>query len=239
MSPYLSVIVPARNEEALIEGTVRAAAVAADVLRASSGLCTEILVVDNASVDDTAERAAACGRARLVRCDRLGAARARNAGAARAEGQVLVFVDADTRLEPDALEVVAGEARRGALAGICRLGTFDGGLRAALWWGFWNGVRHLPLPRAKAMPAFMFCTREAFDRFGPFDASVAIGEEWPILARVYREERSRFVHTHRVLARTSSRRMETQPFGYSANFLKYVWAVLHRTGRVRYTDAYR
>ena len=125
------------------------------------------------------------------------------------------------------------------VAGICRLGTFDGGSRARLWWTFWNAVRHLPLPRAKAMPAFMFCTREAFDRYGPFDESVAIGEEWPILAGVYAAEPQRFVYDRRVLAWSSSRRMQLVRFGFVANFAKYVWAVLHRRGRVHYTDTVR
>ena len=46
-------------------------------------------------------------------------------------------------------------------------------------WSFWNTVRLLPLPKAKAMPALMFCTASTFDALGPFDEEVAIGEEWP------------------------------------------------------------
>ena len=35
------------------------------------------------------------------------------------------------------------------------------------------------------------------------------------------------------------RRMEMQSFGYTRNFAKYVWAILHFSGRVHYTDRYR
>ena len=85
----------------------------------------------------------------------------------------------------------------------------------------------------------MFCTRTAFDLFGPFDERVRIGEEWPILAGVYRTRRSQFIYDRTLTALTSSRRMELQECGYLRTFAKYVWAVLHPSGRVAYTDQVR
>ena len=114
-----------------------------------------------------------------------------------------------------------------------------GGRRARCWWAFWNAVRRLPLPRAKAMPACMFCTREAFDEFGPFDERVAIGEEWPILAGLYRARPRRFVYDQAITALSSGRRMELQRFGYARTFARYVWAVLSFRGRVDYPDHVR
>jgi hypothetical protein len=89
------------------------------------------------------------------------------------------------------------------------------------------------------MPAFMFCTREAFDRLGGFDERVAIGEERPILAETWKRDGRRFVYDRRLVIRTSSRRMELQPLGYSRTFFKYVWAILFFSGRVRYSDRIR
>ena len=89
------------------------------------------------------------------------------------------------------------------------------------------------------MPAVMFCTAEVFDEFGPFDEEVCIGEEWPILARVYHERRAQFVYDRTLTALSSSRRMERQPFGYLRTFAKYVWAVLHKSGRIHYSDQIR
>jgi len=96
-----------------------------------------------------------------------------------------------------------------------------------------------PLPRAKALPAFMFCTRRVFVGYGPFDETVAIGEEWPILADLYRAEPSRLVYDRTLTARTSCRRMERQAFGYVRTFVKYVVAVLWPPARVNYTDRIR
>jgi len=238
--PDLSVVVPARNEARWLGPTLDAIEAAARAVT-EHGASVEVLVVDNDSEDGTCELVASRGScvARPVRCESHGAARARNMGAAIARGQILVFVDADTRVREEALVRVLEHSRAGAVAGLCRLGTFDGGLRAAAWWTFWNQVRRLPIPRAKAMPAFMFCTRRSFDEFGPFDESVAIGEEWPILATAYARARENFVYDLDLLAESSSRRMQLQRFGYLRNLCKYGWAILHRAGRVRYADTVR
>lgn len=86
--PWLSVIIPARNE---------ADHIAAAVARASAE-GVEVIVVDGDSDDATGEIAAATG-ATVLRT-RPGRAVQMNAGAAAAAGEVLLFVHADTRL-PD------------------------------------------------------------------------------------------------------------------------------------------
>ncbi|HVW00308.1 MAG TPA: glycosyltransferase [Planctomycetaceae bacterium] len=236
----VSIIIPARNEQRLIGHTLEC------VLRAARDYdreLVEVIVVDNASTDGTWETLQAyAGReeVRAVRLALLGAARARNAGRCHARGELLVFIDADTRIEADCLRRIVDHHRRdGIEAGIIRLAGSEGGLRARLWWLFWEHVRRLPLPRAKAMPAVMFCSAAVFDEFGPFDETVAIGEEWPILAGLYRQRPQRFVYDRTLTGYTSNRRMQDQRFGYLRTFLKYVWAVLHRSGRINYSDAIR
>jgi len=100
-------------------------------------------------------------------------------------------------------------------------------------------VRRLPLARAKALPAFMFCTREVFDRFGPFDESVQIGEEWPILTGLYHHQPAHLIYDRSIAAITSNRRMTRQRYGYTKVFFKYIWAVLHHSGRNGYPDTFR
>lgn len=240
----ISVIVPARNEEGMIAQTLKHIADSCAAYEAGQRVTAacEILVVDNASLDRTADVVRDFKTSlpvRLLPLTTLGAARARNWGRQHARGRILVFVDADTALPEPAIRRIAGHCGDDLIAGITLLGTLEGGLRSRLWWSFWNSVRRLPIPRAKAMPACMFCTAEAFDRFGPFDERVAIGEEWPILAGLYRETPSSLVYDRQIVARSSSRRMDQQAFGYLRVFLKYVWAILHFRGRVHYTDRFR
>jgi cellulose synthase/poly-beta-1,6-N-acetylglucosamine synthase-like glycosyltransferase len=111
---FVSILVPARNEEDNIAICIEAAL-------AARGVAIEIVVMDDGSTDRTAEIvrsiAARDARVRLETCPPLPKgwtgkvhACARLAEAAR--GTHLLFIDADVRLEPDAAASMAGHARR-------------------------------------------------------------------------------------------------------------------------------
>ena len=89
------------------------------------------------------------------------------------------------------------------------------------------------------MPAFMSCDRAHFESYGPFDESCAIAEEWPLTGAAYRHHRERFLYDRSLTARTSSRRMELQPFGYLRTFLKWVSVVLFPWARTSLVDRIR
>ena len=122
---------------------------------------------------------------------------------------------------------------------LYRLASREPGIRAWLWWTFWGLARRLPLARAKSMPAFMSCDRAHFERYGPFKESWAIAEEWPLTGAAYRYHHERFLYDRSLTARTSSRRMELQPFGYVRTFLKWVSVVLFPWARTSLTDRIR
>jgi glycosyltransferase involved in cell wall biosynthesis len=242
----LSFVIPARNEEALIGEVLEA--ILASVARAS-GLSRhdlwlpdtsfEVIVADDASDDATAEIVrvfADDAGVRLLPCVGGTCGAARNAGVEASGGRVLCFVDADTIVAENAadriLELHEGEGR---CLVLYRLVSREPGIRAWLWWTFWGLARRLPLARAKSMPAFMSCDRAHFERYGPFDESWAIAEEWPLTRPAWRHHRARFLYDRRHTARTSSRRMELQPFGYLRTFLKWVLVVLFVWAR---TEAY-
>ena len=89
------------------------------------------------------------------------------------------------------------------------------------------------------MPAFMSCDRAHFDRYGPFEESRAIAEEWPLTGAAYRSHPARFLYDRSLTGRTSSRRMELQPFGYVRTFLKWVSVVLFSRARTSLPDRIR
>lgn len=115
VSPDISVIIPTRNR--------------ADVLRLSLPRFLaqslppdrfEIIVVDDASEDDTETAVAEQGRANLFFSKLPGhraAGFARNRAIERARGELLVFVDDDSLVEPDFLSVHL-DAHRGLTDGI-------------------------------------------------------------------------------------------------------------------------
>lgn len=246
----LSFVIPARNEEALIGETVEA--ILASVARAAGvsrhdlwlpDTPFEVIVADDASEDATA---AIVGTfrddvgVRLVRCAGGTCAAARNAGAAASSGSVLCFVDADTIVPENAADRILElhEGARKCLV-LFRLASREPGFRAWLWWTFWGLARHVPLARAKSMPAFMSCDRDHFERYGPFNEFCAIAEEWPLTGAAYRYHHARFLYDRRLTARTSSRRMELQPFGYVRTFLKWVLVVLFPWARTSLNDRIR
>jgi cellulose synthase/poly-beta-1,6-N-acetylglucosamine synthase-like glycosyltransferase len=108
--PKISLLIPARNEEANIGDALRAAL-------ASKAVELEVVVLDDGSTDRTAVIVAAYmrddARLRLVASPPLprgwcGKQHACHVLAGHARHPLLVFVDADVRLAPDALMRIAG-----------------------------------------------------------------------------------------------------------------------------------
>lgn len=99
--PLVSVIIPCYRQAHYLEEALTS-------VLAQSYRRFEIIVVDDRSPDNTAEVASRYAGVRLVRLPRnLGLPAARNAGLEASAGDYTVFLDADDRLAPDALEIGA------------------------------------------------------------------------------------------------------------------------------------
>lgn len=111
----VSVIVPARNEAGTIGTLVRRV-----LDQASADRIVEVVVVDDASSDDTARQATLSG-ARVVALpdgpDSGNPARARNRGAAAARGDTLVFLDCDCTPRTGWLAALLAALERCEIAG--------------------------------------------------------------------------------------------------------------------------
>jgi glycosyltransferase involved in cell wall biosynthesis len=111
MNPLITIIVPVLSELPVLAATLAALPAAADL---------EIIMVDGGSRDGTWELAA-----RFAHVQRLRAPRGRgsqmNAGAQAARGRLLVFLHADTSLEPAHLAAL----RRAAADPTFTAGAFE------------------------------------------------------------------------------------------------------------------
>ena len=182
--PLVSVVIPARNESRVI-------ATVLESVRASRYPSLEIIVVDDRSTDDTAERvatvAAQDSRVRLIEGEPLpdgwfGKPWACVQGARAARGEILVFTDADTRHAPDLLPHAVGAlgAERADLLTISprqRCETFwERVVMPQIW--FLLGVRYHPRAVNRARRArdviangqFIMVRREAYERVGTHEA---------------------------------------------------------------------
>jgi glycosyltransferase involved in cell wall biosynthesis len=249
-SPRISFVIPARNEAALIGEVLEAilTSIARSLGIAKEDLwlpetAFEVVVVDDGSEDNTAQIVqwfAGTAGVRLVPCIGRTCGAARNVGAAASSGGILCFVDADTVIPRSAVDrVLQLHEGEGKCLVLYRLASREPGFRAWLWWTFWGLARHLPLARAKSMPAFMSCSRDHFDKYGPFRESWLIAEEWPLTGAAYRYHQQHFLYDRSLTARTSSRRMELQPFGYVRTFFKWVSVVLFPWARTSLNDRIR
>lgn len=121
--PFVSVIVPAYNEERVIAKTVGS-------LLASDYPNFEIIVVDDGSSDrtsDVAREAFGCEpRVRLFAKENGGKAEALNFGLRRAKGEIIVALDADTVFPPGTVGALVrrfADPQTGAVAGNAKVGN--------------------------------------------------------------------------------------------------------------------
>lgn len=96
----ISVITPAHNEEMFIEKGLRSVKVAAKEVSQE----VEHIVVLNRCTDRTGEIASEWG-ARVITDDSQNLSHIRNKGAEASRGDILVTIDADSRMSPNMLQV--------------------------------------------------------------------------------------------------------------------------------------
>ena len=121
---FVSVLIPAYNEERVIERSV------AQVLQ-SENVGIEIIVIDDGSRDRTSKIVEDVfgkdPRVRLLTLENGGKARALNRGLELATGEIVVALDADTQFEPDTIARLArwfaADEQLGAVAGNAKVGN--------------------------------------------------------------------------------------------------------------------
>jgi len=183
----VSVVVPAYNEEKLLSQTLAAIKNSMSSF-ATRGWETELVVCDNNSTDRTAEIAREAG-ARVVfePINQIG--RARNKGAEAAQGDWLIFVDADSCPSAGLFTDVATAIDTGKYV----FGGATLSMDAASWTLkgitlLWNSISRL---RHWAAGSFIFCNTAVFREIGGFDTTLFAGEELDLSQRLLRTARTR------------------------------------------------
>ncbi len=162
----ITVVIPSRNDAAFL-------AVCLDCLAAQLRPADEIIVVDNASNDDTAAICAAAG-VRRIYWPVPGVAGASAAGFDAARSGILARLDADSRPGPDWLtRVEAALGGSGGLTLVTGPGDFYGGTALVRWLGhvlYLGGYLHVVGPVLGHAPLFgsnYAMTADVWARIGP------------------------------------------------------------------------
>lgn len=199
-----SIIVPAHNEAGCIGACLTSIAEAS--LRVEGHV--ECIVVLNACTDDT-ERIAREAGATVTSCEKRNLAVVRNAGAHLASGDILVSIDADSRMSANALIEVEKALASGRYIGggvpifpeRCSAGIVLTGVVLA------TVCLIMGVPSA----GMFWCWRRDFEAIGGFDESRHSGEDIDFAQRLKqhgRRQRKRFGTLRKVILRTSCRKFD-------------------------------
>jgi glycosyltransferase involved in cell wall biosynthesis len=185
VSPTVSVIIPTFNRWPLVAAAIES------VLAQRYG-DFELIVVDDGSTDDTAERLGQFGsRLVILKQSHQGVSAARNLAARHARGCYLAFLDSDDLWLPNKLAIQVAFMERHPSVRICQ--TEETWLR--------NGVRVNPkvkhrkpsgdvfiasLELCLVSPSAVMLTRDLFERVGGFDESLPVCEDYDLWLRIAR-----------------------------------------------------
>ena len=185
MDLVYSIIVPAYNEEHWLPDCLDSIKQA----MAEQSCAGEFIVCDNNSSDNTAMIARLAG-ARVVFEPHNQISRARNSGAGTAQGQYLIFVDADTRISAELLQAALHGMQSGQCVGGGAIVSLDGQMSVAERFGLWCW-NQLSIHLRLAAGCFVFCRRDDFEQLGGFSEAVYASEELWFSQRLRRHGKAR------------------------------------------------
>jgi glycosyltransferase involved in cell wall biosynthesis len=192
----ISVIIPAHNEERYLQRTLES-------LQNQNYGWFEVIVVANGCTDRTREVARGrCHRLIVLSQKSLGVAR--NLGARMARGELLLFLDADTLLEPMALRVIAESFTKVYAAGTVQGRPDASRLVYRLIYGLKNFLHRWSLHPGSS--GVILCWKEHFVRVGGFDEALQVRENSELVKRLLRFGSYKYVGA--VSAITSMRRYD-------------------------------
>ena len=198
-TPQLSIIIPAYNEESHLGETLECLM---NFLRQSPFSRYEIIVSNDDSSDRTVEIAELFG-AKVVHSGKRNIGATRNVGAAHAEGDFLLFLDADTLVSLDLLNALGKAIAQGYVGGGARIEwseavSWKG--RLPLWvWNTLAGWWTLPAG------SFLFVQRRIFETIGGFNETLFAAEELDLTRRL--KQRGRLIILSQPV-RTSPRKLK-------------------------------
>ena len=183
MSARISFVIPAYNEERYLPRLLDSV----DAARSRFSGDVEVIVADNVSTDATARIARERGcRVVTVTTRNIGAVR--NGGARRATGEILAFVDADTRIHPDTFVAVDEAMRDPRIVGGSTGATLER-------WSVGLTLTYAMLLPMVWLTGFdtgvVFCRRSDFETLGGYDESWKVAEDVMWLVKLRRHGRSR------------------------------------------------
>ena len=185
VTPLVSVIIPCHRQAHYLAEAIESVLV-------QSYPHVEILVVDDGSPDNTRETAARYPGVRCVRQPNRGVSEARNLGIRRSNGSFLIFLDADDRLRPDAIEIGLDGFRRhpevAFVSGRLRFISADGSTLYEKQGHTVDAGHYAAMLRRNyiSAPCGAMCRRDVFEVVDGFNPSLSVCADYDFYLRVLR-----------------------------------------------------
>ena len=186
MADFVSVIIPTHNRCARLLDAIAS-------VRSQTGVDLEIIVVDDASSDETQHAMSALcheePRLRYVRNERpLGGGGARNAGVAYAQGEFVAFLDDDDQFLPSKLarQVELLRSKPDAPAASCSFWLYFGDRQSA--------IKRVQAPRQRGEllrsnmlggASVCMVRTESFQKVGGFDPRLPSCQDWDLWLKLH------------------------------------------------------
>lgn len=205
-APRFSLVIPAYNEANWLPALLDTVDAARAHYRGGRD-AIEIIVADNASTDETAAIAAVRG-CRVTLVEKRAIASARNGGAAIAQGEIICFIDADSRIHADTFNAIDDTLAHGnVIVGATGVRPDRWSLGIIATW-----IMALPIVYMTGVDAgVIFCRRADFEAVRGYDESLLYAEDIQLLLDLKRLGRTRgqsFRRARGVNTYTSTRKFD-------------------------------
>ncbi len=232
----VSLIIPAYNEEKYIGDCLEHA------IKSSNGFFHEILVVDNASTDKTAEVASEFPGVRVIREDKKGITKARQRGYMESTGDILAYNDADTRMPSSWCNTLLNEFQNEKIVALSGKYVYYNvsWIKKLSIWMYWYflGIPTYWITGYMIIGGNFAIRRKTLEKMGGFDTTIDFyGEDTDIARRASKFGKVKFKSSFSM--ETSPRRLNKQgtigtAYVYVLNFLHEI--IMHKPATKKYED---
>ena len=237
-APRFSLVIPAYNETNWLSALLDSVDVARSKYRGDTD-AIEVIVADNASTDETTAIALARG-CRVAQIEKRAIAAARNGGAAIAKGEIICFIDADSRIHADTFNAIDDTLASGkAIVGATGVRPDRWSLGIIATW-----LIALPIVYLTGTDTgVVFCRRADVETIGGYDESLLYAEDIQLLLDLKRLGRARgqgFRRTGGAIAMTSTRKFDKHGDWHYFTKMPRVafWMMFNKSHSEKFTRAY-
>lgn len=219
LSPLISIIIPAHNEEKSILKTIQS-------IKKSDYKNYEIIVICDNCQDDTYKLAKKVAN-HVFKVNFKIASKSRNFGAKKAKGKILVFNDADTLISKNYLSSIEKAVKKRADYGTAKWISESGSLFGKYWaWG-----NNRANKKEKTIAGNCFATKSSFNKVKGFNDKLSKGEDTDFGDRL-KEIGKKHVFIENAYYNPSERRFKNNLFKFWINALYESW--LYQLNKEKY-----